>query len=407
MSKKLIRTTLPDKKKRASLARPSARPPVTDDFWYLSRPVTSFTGLDVNEQTAMNYSAVFACVRVLAETVASLPLFVYQRIDKGREKAPDYPLYSLLHDSPNPEMTSLQYREALMVHLLLWGNHYSEIAGNVGGGIDSLWPLDPSKMIPKPNEANELIYQYMLPGGEPKPFRKEQILHVAGLGYNGVVGLSPIGHMIQSIGLGMAAEQFGARFFSGDGSPSGVMEHPGQLGETSRKNLEKSYRAAHSGLTNVQRLLVLEEGMKFNKIGIPNDEAQFLESRYFQLEEIARIYRVPLHLVGDLRRATFSNIEHLSIDFAIHSIRPWCVRIEQAISMKLFSNEDRKKYFAEHLIDGLLRGDLQSRYTAYGIGIDKGFLNRNEVRAWENLNPREGGEVFVETPPGGPVNKGL
>lgn len=381
----------------------AARPAPHDDFWYISAPRSSFTGVTVDENSAMNYSAVFSCIRVIAEDLSSLPLITYERIGKGKERAFKHPLYRMLHDYPNPEMTSMQYREAAQVDVLSCGNHYSEIQRTEGGDPLALWPLQASRMTLIRNDQGELFYKYQLPNGEPKIFAKENILHVAGLG-NGLVGKSPIKFAMQAIGLGLALEEYGARFFSGDGSIAGTIEHPGKLGPTGRENLRKAWDEAHGGLSMSHRLAILEEGAKFNKIGIPANEAQWLESRKFQKSEIAMIYRVQAHLINDLDRSTNNNIEHQGIEHVVYCIRPWAVRWEQQINLKLIRESERGIVFVEHLLDGLLRGDQASRYTAYGIAIDKGIMNPNECRALENMNPREGGDKYQETPPGGYPN---
>jgi HK97 family phage portal protein len=357
------------------------------------------SGVTITPDTAMQATTVYACVRILSETVASLPLPLYRRVgDRGRERAIDHPLYTLLHDAPNPEMTSFELRETLMGHLALWGNSYCDIETDGAGRVTALWPLRPDKMAVRRDKGTGLIvYEYTLPGTMQKvQLAADRILHLRGLSVNGLVGLPPIAMARQSIGLAIATEEFGARFFSNNAQPGVVLEHPGKLGEEAYTRLRESWSETHSGLSNAHRVAILEEGMKLDKIGIPPNDAQFLETRKFQAVEIARIFRVPPHLIGDLDRATFSNIEQQSLEFVIHTIRPWLVRIEQAITRSLLMPSERRTYFAEFLVDGLLRGDTTSRYQAYAIGRQWGWLSINDVRERENMNPVAGGDAYLE-----------
>lgn len=345
----------------------------------------------------MQTSAVFACVRVLSETVASLPLRVYQRLPTGgKTRAPTHPLYSVLHDIANPEMSAFTLRETLMVHLTLWGNAYAEIEYDAGGRVRSLWPIPPDRVqVQRDDRTKELKYTLILPDGLQRTLLAWQVLHIPGIGFNGLVGMSPIAAARQSIGLAVATETFGAKFFGSGTNVGGIAKHPGKLTEQGSKNLRASVNETYSGLGNSHRIMLLEEGMDFEKIGIPPEDAQFLETRKFQLNEIARIYRVPPHMIGDLERATFSNVEQQSIDFVVHTVRPWLVRWEQAINMKLFTQSERRRFFAEHLVDGLLRGDIKSRYDAYAVGRQNGWLSANDIREMENMNPIEGGDVYL------------
>lgn len=356
----------------------------------------TYAGKDVNEENAINFSAVYACVRIIAESIASLPLHIYQRLPNGgKQRAPEHPLYELLHDQPNPEMTSFTFREVMMGHLLLWGNAFAEIEWDLSTGkVRALWPIPPDRVqVYRDPQTLALQYRVTLPvTNEQKVLQEYQVLHIPGFGFNGVVGLSPIAVARQAIGLGLAAEEFGARFFGNGAQLNGVLEHPGQLSETAQENLRKSFEANYSGLSKSHRLMILEEGMKYTRIGIPPEDAQFLETRKFQVTEIARIFRVPPHMLADLERATFSNIEHQSIEFVVHTIRPWLVRWEQAIKWKLFLPSERKSFFAEFAVDGLLRGDIQSRYQAYAIGRQNGWLSADDIREMENMNPLPDGQ---------------
>lgn len=365
------------------------------------------SGVSVTPGNALNYSAVFAAVRVIAETVASLPLILYQQTENGRERAADYYLYDVLKNRPNPYLTSYEFRELLQAHLLLWGNAYCEIELDNAGRVVGLWPLRPDKVKGIKRDGARLTYAYELPMGETVDLPDFSVFHLRGLSSDGVVGYSPISLMRQTIGVGKAAEAYGAGFFGNGANPRGVLTHPGALGDTAFDNLKNTWAASYQGLSNAHKVAILEEGMSYKQISIPPNDAQFLETRRFQVEEIARIFRVPPHMLGDLERATFSNIEHQSIDFVVHSIRPWLVRWEQAIAARLMSDRERALYTPEFLVDGLLRGDTKSRYETYGIAIQNGVLSRNDVRALENLNRVEGLDDYLVplnlAPVGSPV----
>lgn len=375
--------------KRSGFANPSQ-----EFIEVLTGSNKSATGRTVTPTTAMQASAVYACVRVIAETIASLPLFVFKTTEKGKEKAYKHPLFYILHDLANEEMTSFTFRETLMTHILLWGNAYAEIEYDQMGNVKGLWPLRPDNVFPERNSEGKLQYRVILPDGTGGILPKERVLHIPGLGYDGVIGLSPIAMARESIGLSLAAEEFGARFFGNGAKPGGVLEHPGKLSKEAMERLRTSWNEMHQGLSNQHRIAILEEGMQYKQLGIPPEDAQFLETRKFQIEEIARIFRVPLHLIQNLDRATFSNIEHQSIEFVVHTIRPWLVRWEQTLNWKLFANS--RKFFAEFNVDGLLRGDIKSRYEAYATARQWGWLSVNEIRAMENMNPIENGDIYLQ-----------
>ena len=355
------------------------------------------SGVSVNESTALKMTAVYSCVRVLSETISSLPFPVYRRLPNGgKERSPEHPLYSVLHDSPNPEMSAMVFRETLQSHLLLWGNAYALIMRDMVGRIQ-LWPLLPDRTYPKRDEKTKALYYVTVVDGREIPLRKEDVLHIPGLGFDGVKGYSPIQMAREAIGLGLAAEEFGARFFGQGTNVGGVVEHPNQLGEQAHKNLTNSLSEAYQGLGKTHKLLILEEGMKYQRIGIPPNDAQMIETRKFQIAEIARIFRVPLHLVDeDSKAATYASVEQFALQFVVHTIRPWLVRWEQAIKMRLFDEGERDQYFAEHLIEGLLRGDYKSRQDGLAIQRQNGIINADEWREIENMNPQEGniGKIY-------------
>lgn len=357
---------------------------------------SSAAGKSVNVKTAIQMSTVYACVRVIAETIASLPLGVYEATDTGSIKAVKHPLYRLLHDEPNPEMTSFVMREVMLSHLLLWGNSYSQIIRTGRNQVVQLYPLLPDHMEVDRDSRGNLTYTYTTSSGSTVSLRPDEVLHIPGLGFDGIMGYSPIALERNAIGLGLAAEEYGGKFFSNGARPSGILTHPNTVKDP--KRLRDSWNSAYGGTSNSGRVCILEEGMHFETITMPNNEAQFLETRRFQVEELCRIYRVPPHMVGDLSRATFSNIEHSSIDFAVHTIRPWLVRIEQAMNRALFSDREKGRFYVQFNIDGLMRGDYKSRMEGYAIGRQNGWLSANDIRSLENLNPipeEEGGNVYM------------
>ena len=357
---------------------------------------TSGAGKFVTAQTAIQLSTVYACVRVISETVASLPLSVFEVRGDGSRKAMEHPLYRLLHDEPNTEMTSFVLREVMLAHLLLWGNSYCQIIRTGRNKITGLYPLLPDKMTVDRDKKGILTYNYMTATGESVILSPEEVLHIPGLGFDGIMGYSPIALEKNAIGLGIASEEYGSKFFTNGARPAGILTHPNTV--KNPKALRESWNAAYGGSVNANRVAILEEGMKFEPMSIPNNEAQFLETRKFQVDEICRIFRVPPHLVGDLEHATFSNIEHQSIDFAVHTIRPWLVRIEQAMNRALFTDQEKGRFYVQFNIDGLMRGDYKSRMEGYAIGINNGFMSPNDIRALENLNPipaAEGGDTYL------------
>lgn len=353
------------------------------------------SGKTVNEKTAMQTTAVYSCVRILAETIASLPLQLYKHTDTGKEKATAHPLYNLLHNEPNSEMTSFVFRETLMSHLLLWGNAYAQIIRDGRGQIIALYPLLPDKITVDRAINGELFYQYQTDKGEVI-LRKDEVLHIPGLGFDGLVGYSPIAMAKNAVGMTLACEEYGASFFANGANPGGVLEHPGVLKDP--KKVRDSWNDVYRGSNNAHKLAVLEEGMKYQQIGIPPEEAQFLETRKFQINEIARLYRIPPHMVGDLEKSSFSNIEQQSLEFVKYTLDPWVVRWEQSMQKALLSFKDKQKYFIKFNVDGLLRGDYASRMSGYATARQNGWMSANDIRELENLNkiPNElGGDLYL------------
>jgi HK97 family phage portal protein len=348
----------------------------------------------------MQNTAVYACVRILAEAVASLPLHVYRyKDDGGKERDSNHPLYSLLHNAPNTDMTSYTFRETLMSHLLLWGNAYAQIVRSGRGQVVSLYPLLPNRMEVARSANGELVYSYTRDSDEGAygtvTLRREDVLHIVGLGFDGLIGYSPIAMARNAIGMSIATENYGARFFANSARPSGVLEHPGVVKDHDR--LRQSWQAQFSG-SGQHSVAVLEESMKFHPISINPNDAQFLDTRKFQILEIARIFRIPPSFLGDLERATFSNAEQLSLDFVKFSLAPWLTRFEQAMEQRLLLPSERNSMFIRHNVEGLLRGDYKTRMEGYSIGIQNGIMSVNDVRSLENMNPlseEEGGNIHV------------
>ena len=357
---------------------------------------SSISGKSVTARSAIQLSTVYACVRVIAETVASLPLNVFEATDKGGVKALEHPLQHLLHDEPNPEMTSFIWRETMLSHLLLWGNSYCQILRTGRNGIVGLYPLLPDHMEVDRDSRGKLTYTYTTSEGRMVCLDPTDVLHIPGLGFDGVMGYSPIALEKSAVGLSIAAEEYGSKFFGNGAMPSGVLTHPNTVKDP--KRLRESWNAAYGGSANSGKVAILEESMTFTPISIPNDAAQFLETRKFQVTEICRIFRVPPHMIGDLERATFSNIESQNISFAVHTIRPWLVRIEQAMDRALFPETEKGRFYVRFNLDGLMRGDYKSRMEGYAIARQNGWMSANDIRELENLNPLsdgEGGNLYL------------
>ena len=364
----------------------------------------STSGKAVTERTAMQMTAVYSCVRILAEAVAGLPLNLYHYLpDGGKEKSYDHPLYRLLHDEPNPEMSSFVFRETLMTHLLLWGNAYAQIIRNGKGEVVALYPLMPNRMTVDREENGQLYYSYNRSSDEAPTMndstvilKPSDVLHIPGLGFDGLVGYSPIAMAKNAIGMAIACEEYGAKFFANGAAPGGVLEHPGTIKDPQR--VREAWQSQFGGSGNSNKIAVLEEGMKYTPIGISPEQAQFLETRKFQINEIARIFRVPPHMVGDLEKSSFSNIEQQSLEFVKYTLDPWVIRWEQSIMRSLLSLEEKTQYFVKFNLEGLLRGDYQSRMTGYATARQNGWMSANDIRELENLDripTEDGGDLYL------------
>ncbi len=364
----------------------------------------STSGKAVNERTSMQMTAVYACVRILAEAIAGLPLHLYRHGENSsKQKAKDHPLYTLLHSEPNAEMTSFVFRETLMTHLLLWGNAYAQIIRNGKGQVAALYPLMPNRMQVDRDKSGRLFYQYTT-SAEDAPTMKGnsvvldacEVLHIPGLGFDGLVGYSPIAMAKNAIGMAIACEEYGAKFFANGAAPSGVLEHPGTVKDPTR--LRDTWQGQFGGSANSHKVAVLEEGMKYTPISISPEQAQFLQTRKFQINEIARIFRVPPHMVGDLEKSSFSNIEQQSLEFVKYTLDPWVIRWEQALSRALLDTKEKQTHFFRFNVEGLLRGDYQSRMGGYATARQNGWMSANDIRTLEDMDlitDEDGGNLYL------------
>ncbi len=375
------------------------------------------SGVRVSEASAQRLSAWWACKRVLAETVSCLPLITYQKLPRGKRHATEHPNFKLLHDRANSEMTSHTWRKTMMGHMVSWGNGYSEIERDKVGRPINLWPLLPDRTRAerirlRDRNGNMVLDANGIPvikrvvithvpgtNGEPQEvvLPAENVLHVMGEGFDGVRGYSPVQMARQAIGLGLAAEEFGARWFGSGSRPDGVLEYPGKLTADAKERIRNSWEIQHQGLSQSHRVAVLEYGMTWKPISVNPNDAQFLETKAAQVSEICRWHRMPPHMVQDLSRGTFSNIEIQSIEFVRFTMLPWFVNWEQEINRALFSEKEQDEYFVEFLVEGLLRGAMKERYDAYAVGRLNGWLCADDIRELENMNPLPDnlGQIFT------------
>lgn len=344
--------------------------------------VPSPAGVEVSGTTAMTISAVWNAVNLIAGSgVASIPLKVFKEDGDGREEAKNHYLYRLVHDEPNRYMTSFTFRETLMHHVLLWGNAFAEIEWDGAGRPIALWPVSPNS-IQITVENGEPVYRH-----NGKRLNPIDLIHVPGLGFDGIKGYSVISMARQSFGLALATERYGGAFFGNGAWPGLVASYPNSLSAAARKNLQDSLNQMLRGPDRAHSTLVLEEGAKVEKVGIPPEDAQFLETRNFSVVEVARWFNVPPHKIKDMGRATWGNAEQMNVEFVVDCLRPWYVRLEQEFNRKLVSKAQRGSICVEFVPEGLLRGDIATRYASYATGRQWGFLSVNEIRKRENLNP--------------------
>ncbi len=386
--------------KRSSLATPEKW--LID--YFSGGSIETSSGVRVTSATAMYFVAVYSCIDILSRTVGSLPLYLYRRLPGGgKELARKHPLFALMRRQPNPEMTAMRYRSTLQGHLASWGNAYSFIDWGGNGYPKAIWPMRPDR-TQVDREAGVLKYKYY-PGSDDLKFTegfdvpRGYMLHIPGFGYDGVIGYSPIALAREAIGLGMATEEFGSRYFGTGTHPAMILEHPNQLKDT--KAFRKAFDEVYGGLSKSHRTMILEDGMKAKPIAINPEDSQFLETRKFQISEIARLYHVPPHMLADVEKSTSwgTGIEEQNIGFITHTMRPWFVLWEEELGRVLLMEDEKEEYFFEFDLMALLRGDSAKRWAAYIMGKRNGILNADEIRAWENLNPIPDGlgkEYIVE-----------
>lgn len=354
--------------------------------------ITAKSGVNINHGNSLSVTAYYAGVTLIAQTLAQVPLPVYKYLGRGKEKAREHQLYELLHDAPNPYMTAFDFKEAMQGHAINWGNAFAEIEWE-GDTCKALWPLRPDHMKLQWKDG-KLLYIYTVPSGDQVPVSPANIFHIKGFSADGLIGYDPITLFRETLGLAKATEEFGARFFANGSEPGGILTHPGTLSDPARKNMSESWDQVHQGLNQSHRIAILEEGVTWQKVGIDPENAQFLETRKFQTSEIARWLHIPPHMLGDLEKATFSNIEHQGIQFVVYTMTSWFVKWEQMIKAKLLSRADRQKYFAEFMVQGLLRGDSESRAKYYKERFFMGSMSPNDIREKENENPITGGDEY-------------
>lgn len=391
-------------------AKPQARPPDDADFWYEAQPYPNPSGVAITDMTALRCSVVMACVKVLSESIGWIPLHLMRREGNTSNKDVNNPLYNLIAYQPNHWQTSFEWREMCVGHLCLRGNAYNLKIPGPSGAVDQLIPKHPDKMKPKVLPNGQIIYEYRNDKGQTELYRYDEVMHWRLFSTDGIVGLNPIEYASTAIGLSVAAEEYGAKFFRNSATPGGVIKHPGVLGPQGIENFRRSWNEIHR---DPHKVAILEEGMSFQELGLKNTDAQFLQSRQFQLEDIARVFRVPAHMVGNLLRATYSNVEQQSLDFVIHCLTPWVTRIEQAMKRDLLY--DPANYIKFNLM-ALLRGDNETRANVHNIYVRMGAKSVNEVREDEDMNPigpdgdkyeRDGGATPVPTSdPKPPTNSG-
>ncbi len=355
----------------------------------------SKSGVNVTEFRALQMSVVYACIRLISNTIAMLPLTLHQEIGENSRLAINKPLYKVLYKLANKEITAFTFKQTMQSHVLMWGNAYAEIVINGGGEVIELWPLAPWNMQVELKNG-EKKFKYTSPENEII-FDSEQIFHLPGLSFDGIIGYSPLKVMKEEIGLGIGLQEFGSTYFRNGANIGGVVEHPGRLGEKARIHLKEDLQEKFTGLDNALRLMILEEGMRYNKIGIPAEDAQFIQSRKFELEEICRYFGVQLHMIQNLDRASFNNIEHQGIEFVTYCLGPWAAIWEQNIYKSLLNIfEQSQNYYAKFNFNALMRGDYKTRMEGYRTGVQMGLYSLNDVRKFEDLNPipkEAGGDI--------------
>lgn len=359
----------------------------------------SKTGISVDSENALQVTAVFACIRILAENIAALPLSIYKYTSNGKEKASERDDYITFHDIANPEQDAFQFRQSLVYNMLLYGTGYAEIVRDGRGYARELWVIPTPYVTEKRNpDTRELEYFIRSPNGELALLKKDKVLKINWMSYDGLNALKPLKMAQEAIGLTLASQDFAAYYFKNGANVSAVVEYPEQLEDEAYKRFRDSMREAYTGLSNSARLMFLEQGAKITKMANNPSESQMVETRRFQIVEIARFYNIPPHMIMDLERATFSNIEQQSINFVTYCLNPWLVRIEKALYHQIFTPFDRKLYFFKFNVSALLRGDFKNRMEGYAIGRQNGWLNANDIRDLEDMNrisDEDGGNAYI------------
>lgn len=360
---------------------------------------TSKSGVTVNANTALEVTAVFACIRLISENIASLPFSIYEKTKEGKRKAIERPDYSVFHDVANPECDSFQFRQAFFANLLLYGKAYAEVVRNGAGQVVQVWNITTPYITPTRNKnTNELEYIVNAPNKERFLLRKDQVFRVDWFSFDGLNTLKPIQLAQNAIGLGIAAEEFGSAYFKNGANVSGVVEYPDDMDEDAATRFRQGIREAYAGLSNAARLMFLEQGSKFTTVTNSPEDSQMIETRKFQLREIARFYNVPPHMIGDLEQATFSNIEQQSLNFVIYSLMPYLVRFEKAYSAQILTASERMTVYGKFSVDGLLRGDYASRMAGYAVARQNGWMSANDIRTLEEMDlikPEQGGDEYL------------
>lgn len=356
----------------------------------------SVAGVKVNEETALTYSAVFGCVRVVAETIAMMPWHAIRRgADGASEPTSSHPANRLLHKSPNPEMSAFQFRETLIAHVMLWGNGYAEIERNVAGQPIALWPITPDRVQPRRNDNGQIVYRINNYSAKSKDVPARDVFHLRGLGFDGLVGYSVIRLAARTVALGLAMDEGAAGFFASDATPGGVLTSPVDLNDEQQRRIIESFEARHRGPSKRGRVAILQGGLDWKQLGVPSKDAQFLESRQWQPTEVCRWFRVQPHKIADLSRSTFSNIEEENRSFVTDTLLPWASRLECEANLKLFGAASAA--FSKINLNSLLRGNVAARTSFYTAMLDRGVLSINEVREKEDMEPigPDGDKRFV------------
>lgn len=382
------------------LTKLGATPPPDDSFWYrpVDAPFGSYLSQFASGETALRINAVAACVSLRSETIGSLPCQVFRRTETGREVDRDHPLYRLLHDAPNEDLSAFEFWQKCEQDLCIDGNFYARIEMDTRRDVTGLYPLDPACMDVRLDDQTGLVVYLYRENGKTTPYFRDQLLHIPGRGYDGrtrLKGMSPVAYMAQSLELASSAESYGARYFRNNATPLAYISHPQTLSEEAGTKILNFFMKRFGGVRNAGKLALLEEGMELKTVPINHTDMQYIELRKMQIEEIARAYRCPLHKIGELARSTNNNIEHQGIEWVTDTVRPECVRIERRLNMQLLGPRESANWFIEFNLDSLMRGDSAARSAFYTSLRNIGALNANEIRRLENFNDYEGGNVYM------------